>query len=655
MGAWGFALLVSLLAVLPARAQDRVVLQLQWDNQFQFAGYYAALWQGYYREAGLDVEIRSAFPDGGGPLRSPVREVSEGRAQFGTSNAGVLLALSGGARIVVVASIFQQSGTRLYYRRDLDVRSLADLVSLRLGRNQGNELLDMELRAMLAAEGIDPARLNVVLKAPNRLLQAMAEGEYDMTFGYILSAPFEMRELGLDFAEMRPSDYGIAFYGDSLITSPELAAQNPELVQRFKDATLRGWRYALDNADAMAERIARDLPRYLPIQDRLGFNRFMVPIVRELTLHPIVDLGNINPERWRLMAQQLVRARVLPEVPDLSNFVFDPDKDRSRRAEATRRFLAISATVTLLAALLAFAWVMALRRAVAGARKRLEQSQEALLQARKLEAVGQMTGGVAHDFNNLLQVVASGLTLLERPNTDESRRRAVLTAMRRAVERGTRIAAGMLAFARRKSFVPERIAPSARLPAMRDLIEGALRGDIVLRMDVPPDLWPVDADATQLEIALLNLAVNARDAMPKGGTLTLSARNRTMPAGGDLSGDAVEVAVADTGTGMSREALARAFEPFFTTKPVGKGTGLGLAQVYGFARGSGGTVQSRARRAGARRAGARRAGARRSASSSPARRARRRSPATRPPACPPIRPARSISCWSKMMTESRPS
>jgi ABC-type nitrate/sulfonate/bicarbonate transport system substrate-binding protein len=138
----------------PAQAQLRpVVLQLQWDHQFQFAGYYAALWQGYFREAAS--RSRSAPPSRRpADLRAPVAEVAAGRAQFGTANAGLLVAQANGAPLTIVATIFQQSGTRLYFRHGLrEVRSPADLVGLRLGRNQGNEMLDIELRAMLAAEG----------------------------------------------------------------------------------------------------------------------------------------------------------------------------------------------------------------------------------------------------------------------------------------------------------------------------------------------------------------------------------------------------------------------------------------------------------------------------------------------------------------------
>jgi signal transduction histidine kinase len=213
-----------------------------------------------------------------------------------------------------------------------------------------------------------------------------------------------------------------------------------------------------------------------------------------------------------------------------------------------------------------------------------ERAEEELLQSRKMEAIGQLVGGVAHDFNNLLTVVLSGLRLMER-NPDPARRATTAEAMRQAVERGAGLTRQLLAFARRQALSPEVVDIGARLHGMRELLERSLRADILVDIQVPPDLWPVKSDPTQLELAILNLAVNARDAMPKGGVLTISAENRV----GD-EGDHVAIRVRDTGLGMSEAVRRRVFEPYFTTKQSGQGTGLGLAQVYGIVTQSGGAV-----------------------------------------------------------------
>lgn len=226
------------------------------------------------------------------------------------------------------------------------------------------------------------------------------------------------------------------------------------------------------------------------------------------------------------------------------------------------------------------------------------QLEARLRQAQKLEAVGQLTGGVAHDFNNLLQVVLSGLTLMERVQ-DPERRRQLADSVRRAAERGGELTRRLLTVARRQSLRPQ---PVALGPWLNDgagqLLARALRGDIVTTIDVPESLPPVEVDPAELELALLNLAVNARDAMPSGGTLTITGQAVALDgtAGSEgLTGSFVRLSVDDTGLGMSAETRARVFEPFFTTKEVGKGTGLGLAQVYGFVKQSGGGVQLRSR------------------------------------------------------------
>ena len=235
-------------------------------------------------------------------------------------------------------------------------------------------------------------------------------------------------------------------------------------------------------------------------------------------------------------------------------------------------------------------------RLLAAARDVTERNllETRLRQAQKLEAVGQLTGGVAHDFNNLLQVVLSGLTLMERVQ-DPGRRALLADNVRRAAQRGGELTKRLLTVARRQSLRPERIdLPGWMQDGAQELLRQALRGDIRLEVQLPPGLPAVEADPAELELALLNLAVNARDAMPDGGVLTVRAEPVRIYAITDadgLDGNFVRLGVSDTGIGMSEETQARVFEPFFTTKGVGQGTGLGLAQVYGFARQSGGGVR----------------------------------------------------------------
>jgi len=223
-----------------------------------------------------------------------------------------------------------------------------------------------------------------------------------------------------------------------------------------------------------------------------------------------------------------------------------------------------------------------------------ERTERLLRQSQKMEAVGQLTGGIAHDFNNLLMVISGGLSILEREPTAE-RRRTVREGMRQAAERGAALTRQLLAFSRQKELHAKPIAIPRHVEGMRELLDASLGGSVMVKTVFDPDVWPVRVDEGELGIALLNLCVNARDAMPQGGTITIAALNRADIGEYGLSGDFVELSVSDTGVGMDAETIARCLEPFYTTKDIGKGSGLGLAQVYGFAHGSGGSVQIESR------------------------------------------------------------
>jgi two-component system NtrC family sensor kinase len=244
-------------------------------------------------------------------------------------------------------------------------------------------------------------------------------------------------------------------------------------------------------------------------------------------------------------------------------------------------------------------WV-ALRRAGAErtAREELErqirhrEETEALLrQSQKMEALGRLTGGVAHDFNNLIQIIIGGVYRLRRIGDPKSQQ--AIDLINHAAQRSAHLTRQLLSFSRRQKLNPIPTDIGAKLRQIVPLLERSLRPDIALTLAVADDAWPVEVDPVELEIALINVCANARDAMPSGGEFSLTIRNVRL-AGHEtaerLVGDFVELAANDTGTGMSREVMEHAFEPFFTTKERDRGTGLGLSQVYGFARESGGTV-----------------------------------------------------------------
>ncbi|WP_334164973.1 response regulator [Phenylobacterium sp.] len=228
-----------------------------------------------------------------------------------------------------------------------------------------------------------------------------------------------------------------------------------------------------------------------------------------------------------------------------------------------------------------------------------ERVEATLRQMQRLEAVGQLTSGVAHDFNNLLTVVLGNITFVERALAKQGVNGPIaerIGHMRTAAERGAKLTAQMLAFSRRQKLEPKPVDLNETVAGMRDLLQSTMGGSVRLETVLKPDLWPALVDPTQIELIILNLAINARDAMEVGGGLTVETANVTLrqqPTRPEEPppGDYVLLSVSDTGPGMTPEVLAKAFEPFFTTKAVGKGSGLGLAQVYGFAKQSGGGVR----------------------------------------------------------------
>jgi PAS domain S-box-containing protein len=227
----------------------------------------------------------------------------------------------------------------------------------------------------------------------------------------------------------------------------------------------------------------------------------------------------------------------------------------------------------------------------------LDEARSALQHAQRLEAVGKLTGGIAHDFNNVLHIIGGNVQLMQSMNAGNERMQKRLKSMQSAVERGAKLSSQLLSFARRQPLQPVVVNLQRSLQDMDDLLQRALGESVQIRIAADEQLWNTQVDRGQLENVVLNLAINARDAMPDGGTLTIELNNATVGPENvrrmvDIApGDYVRLAVTDTGTGMTPEVRAVAFEPFFTTKPVGQGTGLGLSMAYGFVKQSGGHIQ----------------------------------------------------------------
>jgi PAS domain S-box-containing protein len=221
---------------------------------------------------------------------------------------------------------------------------------------------------------------------------------------------------------------------------------------------------------------------------------------------------------------------------------------------------------------------------------KLEAMQKQLAESQKFDALGQLTGGVAHDFNNLLMIISGSLHTLKRGADDDAKLQRAISAIETATRRGAALTNQLLTFARRQSVNPQAIDFSERIGAIREVLDAGVGSAVRITFDIAREIWPIRTDVSEFETALLNLVINARDAMPDGGTVTISARNVVLDEA-PLAGEFVAIDIADTGLGIPADVVDKIFEPFFTTKPIGKGTGLGLSQVHGFAHQAGGTVK----------------------------------------------------------------
>src|SRR5437867_1772665 len=223
------------------------------------------------------------------------------------------------------------------------------------------------------------------------------------------------------------------------------------------------------------------------------------------------------------------------------------------------------------------------------AQLKLEQMHQQLAESQKFDSLGQLTGGVAHDFNNLLMIISGSLHTLKKAVSHDPKYQRALSTIEGATKRGASLTSQLLTFARRQSVNPQAVDVAERIDAVREVLDAAVGSAVKLQFEVDRGVWPVMVDVAEFETALVNLVVNARDAMTGGGVITISARNDS--SGGGASAGHVAISVEDTGAGIAPDILGKIFDPFFTTKPIGKGTGLGLSQVHGFAHQAGGTVK----------------------------------------------------------------
>lgn len=535
----------------------KVRLQLKWQHQFQFAGYYAAIEQGYYRAAGLDVELIEAQPE-----RDPVQAVLEGRAEFGVGNSDLLLLRAAGQPVVVLAAIFQHSPLLLVARAASGVTDLQGL------QNREMMMIDSEKAELLAYfkhEGVDVSRLH--LRPHTLRLGDFVEGKVDAMSAYSTDEPFALRQAGVGFLAFTPRSGGIDFYGDNLYTTEVEIRRDPAAVRAFRAASLRGWDYALAHP---AETIALIEQRY---QSHLSHEHLVFEAAQTAELmHPgIIEVGHLNPGRWRHIADTYAEFGMLPAGFDLGGFLYDPDPRPDLRWVYWT--LGVLGAVTLATV----GWIVPLVRL----NRRLREATLAAEAANT--AKSRYLAFLSHEIRTPLNGIVSMIGLLRTEKLPPAPAEYVALA-NEAADNLLQLVDNVLEHSRMEAdsvtIAKQPVALAGFVQALAALQQPAAAAkQLRLGVSLAPDLPAgIVTDPLRLRQVLTNLLANAIKFTERG---RVDLEVAVAPAGPGDRLRQILFHVRDTGCGIPPERLGRIFQPFAQAdESVARhygGSGLGLA------------------------------------------------------------------------------
>ena len=320
-----------------AAGLEKVTLQLKWEHEFQFAGYYAADWQGYYREAGLEVEILPATKDSN-TIVSPLQELTAGNAHFAIGSLDILTGQDTGAALAVLAPIFQRSPSAVFSLESTPINNLSELAKLKIAAVD-NDATKIEIIALFKSRGFDISKITFVDEPVT--IETLVKGKADAIVTYDISAKVQSQEKGVKLNRLHPADFGLNFYGDTLYTQKSFLKENPELVKRFVEASISGWEYALKNKREVAFQIANELERHqIFYNDLFTYNLTFASLIDELVDYPRTQLGHSNSDRWFTMNERLRSIGIVKSTLD-KNALFETNNQDSSYSSLTNLLITI--------------------------------------------------------------------------------------------------------------------------------------------------------------------------------------------------------------------------------------------------------------------------------------------------------------------------
>ena len=594
-GVVGVLFLLFFISLPHAHAADtprKVTLQLKWKHQFQFAGYYAAIEQGYYKDAGLTVELKEAQPG-----HDPVRAVLDGEAEFGVGTSELMLLRAKGEPVVVLAAIYQHSPLVLVARRTPEINDLHDLV----GKPIMIEPQSAELFAYFKAEGVDPGKLKI--EHHTFEVADIISGKFAAMSAYSTDEPFLIEKAGMEAMTFTPRSGGIDFYGDNLFTTEEQITKNPEMVKAFRDASLKGWEYAIAHPKEITELIFRKYGN----RKELAHLEFEAEHTTQLMHTDLVEVGHMNPGRWRHIADTYAEFGMIPRGFDFTGLLYEPNPQPDLRW--VYRVLGGALVITLTAV----GWMLPLYRLNRSLRHEINErlkAEERLRQAKDIAeaadaAKSHYLAVIAHEVRTPLAGIVMMMQNLSMEKLDASYR-ADLRLVENSAESLLKLVGDTLEYSKleagRMELEQLPLGPRELMQEVCHLFRpSAQTKGIDLRI-VADDKLPaiVLTDPGRLRQILNNLVSNAIK-FTHTGQVELRAKIQSLPGATESEGlkkRNLIFHVTDTGEGIAPEALAKLFQPYVQADASiarthgGSGLGLSISKRLATLLGGDITVQS---------------------------------------------------------------